>query len=52
MQNCFCKAGFLSNEGTNIDLPENALEKINEDCVTANVDIEDFGVFFRRRRKR
>ncbi|KAL4119988.1 hypothetical protein QTP88_012738 [Uroleucon formosanum] len=42
---CFRKAGFLSNEGTNIDLPENALKEINEECVTANVYIEDFITF-------
>lgn len=39
VQNCFRKAGFLSNEGTNIDLPENDLKEINEECLTANVDI-------------
>jgi len=48
VQNCFHKAGFLSNEGTNtngIDLPENALNDINEECVIANVDVEDFITF-------
>ncbi|KAL4152706.1 hypothetical protein QTP88_000539 [Uroleucon formosanum] len=47
VQNCFHKAGFLSNEGTNtngIDLPENALNDINEECVIANV-VEDFITF-------
>ncbi|XP_025407826.1 tigger transposable element-derived protein 6-like [Sipha flava] len=48
VQNCFHKAGFLSNEGTNtngINLPENALNDINEECVIANVDVEDFITF-------
>ncbi|XP_025205101.1 tigger transposable element-derived protein 6-like [Metopolophium dirhodum] len=45
VRNCFRKAGFLSNEGTNIDLPENALKEMNEECVTANVDVEDFITF-------
>ncbi|XP_027850981.1 tigger transposable element-derived protein 1-like [Aphis gossypii] len=41
-------ARVLSNEGTNtngIDLPENALNDINEECVIANVDVEDFITF-------
>ncbi|KAL4090470.1 hypothetical protein QTP88_025300 [Uroleucon formosanum] len=57
------EAWFLSNEGINIDLPEYTLKEINKECVTVNVDIEDFitfdnklethknlqfGVFFRR----
>jgi len=45
VQYCFRKIGFLSNEGTHIDLPENALKEINEECVTANVDIENFITF-------
>jgi len=45
VRNCFRKAGFLSNEGTNIDLPENALKEINEECVTANVDTENIITF-------
>lgn len=45
VKNCFRKAGFLSNEGTNIDLPENALKEISEECVAADVDIEDFITF-------
>ncbi|KAL4126214.1 hypothetical protein QTP88_010440 [Uroleucon formosanum] len=51
VQNCFHKAGFFSNEGTNtngIDLPENALNDINEECVIANVDVEDFITFDRK----
>lgn len=45
VQNYLRKGVFLSNEGTNIDLPENALKKINEECLTANVDIEYFITF-------
>jgi hypothetical protein len=45
MQNCFRETGFHSNIGSNIDLPENALKKINKVCVTFNVDIEDFITF-------
>ncbi|KAE9528589.1 hypothetical protein AGLY_012164 [Aphis glycines] len=54
VQNCFHKAGFLSNEGTNtngIDLPENALNDINEECVIANVDVEDFITFDKEEEK-
>ncbi|VVC34596.1 Hypothetical protein CINCED_3A015074, partial [Cinara cedri] len=30
---------------TNINLPENTLKEINKECVTADVDIEDFITF-------
>ncbi|XP_060867637.1 tigger transposable element-derived protein 4-like [Metopolophium dirhodum] len=54
VQKCFRKAGFLSNEGTNtngIDLPENALKDINEECIIANVNVEDFITFDKEEEK-
>lgn len=45
MVTCFRKADFFSNEGTNTQLPENALREMNGECFTADIDVEFFILF-------